>query len=195
MSDNLGFWSIAQSDPQRIAVVESQGRRTSFGELAELTNRYLHGLRALGLGAGDCAVTVLPNSLEQIAATLAAYQGGMYATAVNWHLAAPEIAYIVDDSDAGVLIVHERFAAEAAGVAERTAVPHRFSVGAVGGFRPLEELTAGQPSDRSGGLSTGGTMTCTSGTTGRPKGVPVPSGTGIPISRPRSRRCCWRCSA
>ncbi len=174
MTDPLGFWSIAEQDPGRVAVVEARGRQATFGELAELTNRYVHGFRALGLGAGDCVVTVLPNSLEQIAATLAAYQGGMYATAVNWHLAAPEIAYIVDDSDAEVLIVHERFAAEAAGVVERSAVPHRFSVGTVGGFRPLGELTAGQPSGRPEGLSTGGTMTYTSGTTGRPKGVRRP---------------------
>ena len=174
MTDRLGLWGIAEADPHRLAVVDPQGRHTSFGELADLTNRYLHGFRALGLGAGDGVVTVLPNSLEQIAATLAAYQGGMYATAVNWHLAAPEIAYIVDDSDAGVLIVHERFAAEAAGVAERTAVAHRFSIGAVGGFRPLEELTAGRLADRPEGLSTGGTMTYTSGTTGRPKGVRRP---------------------
>ncbi|MYI56485.1 MAG: AMP-binding protein [Acidimicrobiia bacterium] len=174
MTAPLGFWSIAAEYPHRLAVVDPHGRHTSFGELADLTNRYLHGFRALGLGAGDCVVAVLPNSLEQIAARLAAYQGGMYATVFTLHLAAPEIAHIVDDSDAGVLIVHERFAAEAAGVVERTAVPHRFSVGAVDGFRPLEELTAGQPPVRPEGLSTGGVMAYTSGTTGRPKGVRRP---------------------
>ena len=196
MTDALGFWSIAEADPGRVAVVDAQGRRTTFGELAELTNRCTRGLRALGLGAGDGVVTVLPNGLEQVALWLAAYQGGMYATAVNWHLTAPDIAYITDDSDARVLVVHERFAAEAAGVAERTAVPHRFSVGTVAGFRPLAELTAGQPADRPEDLSTGGTMTYTSGTTGRPKGVrKPPPGITIPTSRHRSRPCCWHCSA
>ncbi|MYI56486.1 MAG: AMP-binding protein [Acidimicrobiia bacterium] len=174
MTDPLGFWSIAEEDPERVAVVEAQGRRTTFGELAELTNRCTHGLRALGLGTGDGIVTVLPNGLEQVALLLAAYQGGMYASAVNWHLTASEIAYIVDDSDARVLVSHERFAAEAVGVAERTDVPHRFAVGAVEGFRPVEELMAGQPADRPENLSTGGTMTYTSGTTGRPKGVRRP---------------------
>lgn len=111
MTAPLGFWSIAAEYPHRLAVVDPHGRHTSFGELADLTNRYLHGFRALGLGAGDCVVAVLPNSLEQIVARLAAYQGGMYATVFTLHLAAPEIAHIVDDSDAGVLIVHERFAA------------------------------------------------------------------------------------
>ncbi len=174
MTDNLGLWAIAEADPHRPAVVDPLGRTTSFGELADLTNRHLHGFRALGLAAGDCVATVLPNSVEQIATVLAAYQGGMYATAINWHLAAPEIAYIVDDSDARVVVVHERFAAEATGVAERAAVPHRFSIGNVDGFRPLEELTDGRPADRPENLSTGGTMTYTSGTTGRPKGVRRP---------------------
>ena len=174
MTGPLGLWAIAEADPQRPAVVDPQGRPTSFGELADLTNRYLHGFRSLGLGTGDCVATVLPNGLEQIAVTLAAYQGGMYATAVNRHLTAPEIAYIVHDSDAPVLIVHERFAAEASGVVERVDVPHRFAVGAVDGFAPLEELTASQPATRPANLATGGTMTYTSGTTGRPKGVRRP---------------------
>ena len=174
MSHDLGFWSIAQADPHRLAVVDPQGRRTSFGELANLTNRYTHGLRALGLGAGDCVVTVLPNGLEQIAAMLAAYQGGIYVTPVNWHLSASEIAYILADSDAGVLISHERFAAEAAGVLAGAGVPHAFSVGTIDGFRSIEELTEGRPATRPEDLTTGSVMGYTSGTTGRPKGVRRP---------------------
>lgn len=171
MSDILGFWSIAQADPQRLAVVDPEGRSTSFGELADLTNRYAHGLRALGLGPGDSMVTVLPNGLEQIASLLAAYQSGLYVTPVNWHLSAAEIAYIVTDSDAKVLLGHERFAAEAAGVLDGAGVPHAFSVGTVGGFRTIEELTAGRPATRPDNLTTGSIMGYTSGTTGRPKGV------------------------
>ena len=171
MADPLGFWSIATEDPHRLAVLDAQGRRISFGELAELTNRYTHGLRALGLGPGDSMVTVLPNGLEQIAAMLAAYQGGLYVTPVNWHLSAAEIAYIVTDSDAKVLLGHERFAGEVAGVLDEVRVPHAFSVGTVGGFRPLVELTAGRPATRPENLATGSIMGYTSGTTGRPKGV------------------------
>ena len=171
MTDILGFWSIAAADPARLAVVDPEGRHTSFGELADLTNRYTRGLRALGLGAGDSLVTVLPNGLEQIALLLAAYQGGMYVTPVNWHLNAAEIAYITTDSDARVLVGHERFAAEAAGVLDAADVPHAFSVGKVAGFRPLGELIEGRPATRPEDLTTGATMGYTSGTTGRPKGV------------------------
>ena len=180
MTGPVGLWSIAEDDPHRVAVVDPQGWKTSFGELAELTNRYAHGFGALGLGKGDGVVTVLPNGLEQIAVRLATYQTGMYATAVNWHLTAPEIAYITNDSDAGMLVFHEQFADAAAGVLEHTAVAHRFGVGTVDGYRPLAELTAGQPATRPGRLATGSAMTYTSGTTGRPKGVRRPLGDAHP---------------
>ena len=35
MTDALGFWSIAEADPGRVAVVDAQGRRTTFGELCK----------------------------------------------------------------------------------------------------------------------------------------------------------------
>ena len=51
MTAALGFWSIAEEDPHRLAVVDPEGHRTSFGELADLTNRYTHGLRACAASA------------------------------------------------------------------------------------------------------------------------------------------------
>ena len=171
MADPLGFWSIAAEDPHRLAVVDPQGRCTTFGELAELTNRYTHGMRSLGLTPGDSMATVLPNGLEQLVSLLAAYQGGLYVTPVNWHLSAAEIAYILNDSDTGLLIGHERFATELERALDGADVPHAFSVGTVAGFRPLEDLTAGRSSTRPENLTTGSIMGYTSGTTGRPKGV------------------------
>ena len=68
--------------------------------------------RALGLKRGDQVTTVLPNSFEQVAFALAAFQGGFYYTPVNWHLVGPEIAYIVNDSETKAFIVSDRFAGE-----------------------------------------------------------------------------------
>ena len=72
---------------------------------------------------GDQVTTVLPNGFEQIAVALAAFQAGFYYTPVNWHLVGPEIAYIVDDSETKVFIVHERFASEAVRVVPEIDVP------------------------------------------------------------------------
>jgi long-chain acyl-CoA synthetase len=172
-TDAMGFWKIAEADPGHLAVVDPDYREMTYGELAELTNRIGHGLRALGLRRGDQVTTVLPNGFEQIAVALAAFQIGLYYTPVNWHLVGPEIAYIVNDSETKVLIVSERFGTEAVRVLAETDLPatHRFSVGAVDGFRPFAELVDGQPSIRPEDRSTGAFMFYTSGTTGRPKGV------------------------
>ncbi len=171
----LGLWNIAEADPERIALVDPDGREISYRELATLANRYANGLRGIGLRTGDVVVSMLHNGVEAIAAYFAAYQAGFYIVAVNWHLTAPEIAYILGDSEAAAFLASERFAAtaaEAADLAELSA-DARFSAGTIPGFRPVSWLGAadtGRPDER----SIGAPMLYTSGTTGRPKGVRRP---------------------
>ncbi|MFD3428213.1 acyl-CoA synthetase [Nocardia fluminea] len=171
----LGLWNIAEADPERIALVDPDGREVSYRELATLANRYANGLRGIGLRTGDVVVSMLHNGVEAIAAYFAAYQSGFYIVAVNWHLTAPEIAYILGDSEASAFLASERFAdtaAEAADLAELSA-DTRFSAGTIPGFRPVSWLGAadtGRPDER----SIGAPMLYTSGTTGRPKGVRRP---------------------
>ena len=51
-TDVLGFWRIAEADPDHLALIDPDHEQTTFGELAALTNRIVHGLRALGLEPG-----------------------------------------------------------------------------------------------------------------------------------------------
>ena len=173
MTDTTGFWNLAAEDPGRLAVVDPDGRQITYGELHAEANRLVHGLRALGLQAGDGVATVLPNSIEMLALYFAATQAGWYLTPINHHLVGPEIAYIVDDCEASALIVHEHFS-EACLVAADTiglATDRRFSVGDVPGFHPWADLTDGQPSTPPDHRAAGAAMHYTSGTTGKPKGV------------------------
>ena len=171
-----GFWNYAQKDPTALALVDADGRKLARGELLAAANRIVHGLRALGLGKGDCVAAVLPNDPSLIELYLAVAQAGMYLVPVNWHLTAPEIAYIVADSEAKVFVAHERFGEVATKAArELSFAPERcFAVGRIAGFRAFAELGAGQPDRLPGDRAAGAVMNYTSGTTGRPKGVRRP---------------------
>ena len=173
MSDTTGFWKLAEEDPGRLAVVDPDGREITYGDLHAEANRLVHGLRALGLQAGDGVATVLPNSIEMLALYFAVTQAGLYLTPINHHLVGPEIAYIVDDCEAGALVVHERLSEACQVAAGAIGLPadRRFSVGEVPGFRPWADLTVGRPSTPPDDRAAGAAMHYTSGTTGKPKGV------------------------
>jgi long-chain acyl-CoA synthetase len=169
----LGFWNLATEDPERIALIAQDGRALTAGELHDEANRISHGLRALGLETGDTVAVVLPNDLPMLEVYLGALQIGLYLTPINHHLVGPEIAYIVNDSDAKVFITDERFADEVTKALTELDIPatNLFAVGSIDGFRPYAELTDGQPSTAPEGRIAGAAMHYTSGTTGKPKGV------------------------
>ncbi len=173
MSD-FGFWNLAQSDPEHLALVDPNGREIRAGELLAAANQIVHALRGLGLQPGDCVAAVLPNSAAMIELYLAATQAGWYLVPINHHLTAPEIAYILQDSDAKVFVAGERFAATCIAAAAEAKVPNRLAVGRIDGFRSFDDLKKGQPTSMPEDRRAGQVMNYTSGTTGRPKGVRRP---------------------
>ncbi len=169
----LGFYHFARNDPTRLALVDPSGREWTRGELLAAVNRLTHGLRAAGLGRGDCVATVVENGAEMIQLYLAAFQSGLYLTPINHHLTAPEVAYILQDSEARIFVGSERFPDTCAAAAAEAGLPEsqRFAIGALPGFRPLAEFSAGKPDSPPEHRVAGQVMNYTSGTTGRPKGV------------------------
>jgi long-chain acyl-CoA synthetase len=172
----VGFWVRAQETPDALAVVDPDGRQINRGELLALSNQIVHAFRDLGLQPGDGIATVLPNSIELFALYLAAMQAGWYCTPINWHLVGPEIAYIVDDAEAKVLVAGDRFAEAAQAAAaelDRSRGTTLLSIGdtPIDGFTPLADALAGHPDTLPADRTAGAPMHYTSGTTGRPKGV------------------------
>ncbi len=169
----LGFWRLAARDPAHLAVVDPEGRQVTAGELLGGANRVVHGLRALGLGQGDVVATVLPNDVAMVEVYLAVTQAGLYLVPVNHHLTASEIAFVLQDSGARAVVASARFAAACHAAVETAGLPSGacFGVGRMPGFRPYEELKAGQPASPPERRTAGQVMNYTSGTTGRPKGV------------------------
>jgi long-chain acyl-CoA synthetase len=171
-----GFWAQAEEHPDHLALVAPDGTELTAGELLSLSRRLASGLRALGLRRGDVVAYVLPNGVELLALVLAGMESGLYVVPVNTHLAAPEIAYIVDDSEAALVVCHERFGDACRDAADEIefSADRRFAVGCVDGFRAFGDLVDGHQDAAPSERATGMVMNYTSGTTGRPKGVRRP---------------------
>ena len=166
----LAMW--AERQPDLVAIRSESGNR-SFRELNENTNRLARGLRRRGAGAGTSVALLCANRPEFVESFAATQRTGMRVTPIDWHLAAGEAAYIVEDCEASVLIADARFAATASQIAEQ--VPglevHVAIDGAIEGFEPYSELLAEASGSDLDEPVLGNQMMYTSGTTGRPKGV------------------------
>jgi long-chain acyl-CoA synthetase len=100
----------AASSPERVAVVvdASGGARpstTTFAELDRTVNRLANGLRSLGATPGDRLVWCGPNSLEVLVTIHAARKAGLTAVPLSYRFIAEEMQYVIDNSDATIVIV------------------------------------------------------------------------------------------
>src|SRR5580700_957942 len=144
---DLGFWALAQEDPDYLAVVTPEGDDVRAGELLGHANQLVPALRARGFGVGDVVATLLPNGTEMIEVYLAALQAGWYLVPINHHLVGPEVAYILKDSGAQAFVAHERFADVAVAAADEAGLDagSRLAVGPVPGFTSFTEVRDAQP--------------------------------------------------
>jgi long-chain acyl-CoA synthetase len=173
---DLGFWAMAQEEPEQLALVTPDGIEITAGQLLARANQVSNALRSLGLSKGDALATVLPNFPEVFEIYLGALQIGIYLVPINHHLVATEIAYIISDSESKLFIGHDRFAAECEAAARESGLggSSLLAVGESGklqGFQSYLALVDGQSADAPSDRTIGDVMNYTSGTTGKPKGV------------------------
>jgi long-chain acyl-CoA synthetase len=119
----LGFYRFAKKDPNPVAIIDTQEKAWSRGELLQSVNQLSNGLKSFGLTKGDTVAILLPNSVEYYITYLACAQCGFYLVPINWHLSGPEVAYILQDSEAKVFITsgHNNQIVEAAKKAAKEA--------------------------------------------------------------------------
>jgi fatty-acyl-CoA synthase len=94
----------AAAEQDREAAVFPDGR-ASVTDLAALSSSYARALVSLGVGPGDHVGAVLPAGLPVVAFILGAARIGAVAVPFNTRLRAGEIAYLVDHSDARIMLV------------------------------------------------------------------------------------------
>jgi len=172
MSDQA-FWRWAAEDPERLALVAPDGSEVRAGALLSRCNQVARALEAL-CEPGDVVAMAFTNEPAVYELALAVFQAGIYLVPVNWHLTAPEIAYILKDCGAKALFCSPTMAPICAAACDEAGLAERYCSGelpASGGFARFAGFGADLPVAPPERRGAGGIMNYTSGTTGQPKGV------------------------
>jgi acyl-CoA synthetase (AMP-forming)/AMP-acid ligase II len=178
--DILAVHAENQADKVAVIVDGSGGARassTTFGELNAIVNRLAHALLARGARRGQRLVWCGPNSLEVIATIHAARKLGLVAVPLSYRFNGEEMAYVVDNSDATLVVADAEYAPILDSVrADLGKVAQFLSFGgaAPSGWLDWDATLAGQPTDEPPPVDAsqaGAQMIYTSGTTGKPKGA------------------------
>ncbi|MCU1368109.1 MAG: o-succinylbenzoate--CoA ligase [Ilumatobacteraceae bacterium] len=164
----------AMRTPDRPFAVH-EGRSVTYAEMVSWGGRLAGGLREAGVGAGDVVGLLSYNSIEFLATIVATNHLGAIAMPINWRLAAPELRYLLEHSQARVLVCDEACVALADdAIGEMSDAPARVCVSADGvdGWQRFADLERESAPDRVAVLGDDiHRLMYTSGTTGRPKGV------------------------
>lgn len=183
--DPLAAQAAAGGD--RAAVIEGSGVM-SFTELNAEVNRIANALAGLGVTAGERAVWCGPNSARVLAFMHACRKLGLVAIPLPYRLAVSEMSFVLDDSQASLVVADHRYAPTVAAAVSPGAWVRNLVVldvagaGAATGVGRDEgfgswswsDLTAAAPDHeppQPEGDALGTAMMYTSGTTGRPKGA------------------------
>ena len=161
-------------------------RRLEWDAVERHIRQATGGLAALGVGEGDTVAVMMRNDLPFLEACHAAMRCGAYAVPINWHFRSREIAYILGDCRARVLVIHADLARAVADaiprdvtvIAVATPVELRRTYGIAEaeasvprGTLEWESWLDAQTPSTAPPLPPRESMIYTSGTTGVPKGV------------------------
>jgi fatty-acyl-CoA synthase len=161
------------------AMTVFEGETTTYEEMADRVAALAGGLHERGVGTGDVVALLSYNCPEFLEAMFAANRLGAVAMPINWRLAAPEVRYILEHSEARALVCDAPLvglADEACASLTDSFVRTSIAAAAADGWTTLDEL-------RTGATAVPAPVRCepddvhrlmyTSGTTGRPKGVMI----------------------
>ena len=167
----------ARAHPDQPAIVmANSGQLVTYAEYEASANQAAHFLRDTGMRRGDHMAIYMENSPRMLISEGAAERTGVYYTCVNSHLSTEEVAYIVNDSNARIVITSAAKASVAYQLTDLCPKVERWIMTGVGrdpggpyeswedAIAPLQDVPVADE-------QLGAPMPYSSGTTGRPKGI------------------------
>src|SRR5580692_817513 len=138
----------ARTQPDKIAYrMAGSGEAISYRELDEVSNQGAQLFRSLGLKEGDHVALLIENRLEFMEICWAAQRSGLYYTAISRYLTQDEIAYIVKDCGAKLVITSPKCAEQIKGlITSEPGEPLFFMLDEpLPGFRSWDREVSAQP--------------------------------------------------
>lgn len=175
MADAAAFH--ARTRPQALAFV-CGADALSYCALNVRATRVAHGLRAAGITPGERVAFLGKNSNAFMEAAIGTVRAGAVFTPINWRLAAPEVAFMLQDSAASVIFADAEYAAMVEALAPQLPLLRTWlCVDALSAHVPWQAYAPWRDAQPAAALTPAAAATdlalqiYTSGTTGRPKGV------------------------
>ncbi len=167
----------AQSRPEKPAIIMGGGSTVSYRQLDQRSNQCAHLYTSLGLSANDGIALFMENGPDYFYAAWGAQRSGLYYTPISTHLAPDEVAYIVDNCEAQVVVVSHALRDVAAQVRKELPRVRAWLMvgGTAEGFDGFESALDGCPVTPIDDELEGCAMLYSSGTTGYPKGIKNPN--------------------
>src|SRR6266581_6843495 len=186
MADTDILAGHAATKPAKPAVV-FQGRTIDFASLNRRANRAANMFLSLGCGLDDRVAVMSLNSATGFEITNGLRKAGLIVACINYRLRGPEVAYVLNDSGARVVVagpdhveVVEAARSDVTGDVHYIAAGDRIPDGWLG-YEELMQRASEEAPEGSGadGPSLLKSMIYTSGTTGHPKGAWRPKGVNL----------------
>jgi long-chain acyl-CoA synthetase len=160
--------------PDAIAL-SMDGRDVTFGELDRRSSQVAQALRSAGVKRGERVAFIDKNGIEWFEVTFALAKLGAVNVSVNWRLAPAEMAQIIDNAQAQVVIVGPDFTEHIEKVeSDLTRVQTIIALDAHERWPTYRDWVDTHATEDPGVMSAGGDIAFqlyTSGTTGLPKGA------------------------